>query len=253
MVIQRVERQFALLATVVMILLGEWMLIQRQFLSGLLVYSLLLLLLLLYVAYRWAQPQHYLLVLAIPCIIRLLNFTLPLGDLSPIFAQLIISFPLMLTGAVFLWLFKEAEFSFDLKFQRRQAPIYLLLIGLGSFAGFMLFQFQKSARLTWSSPLLLFFYAFVVVVAMACLEEWLFRGIMQTALSKLLGNGIAGLVVALVYTVLHVNQGSWLFVLLIFVFATGLSWLRLKSGGLLNVFLVHSAANILFFLILPLR
>jgi membrane protease YdiL (CAAX protease family) len=76
---------------------------------------------------------------------------------------------------------------------------------------------------------------------------------MQTALTKLLGNGFAALVVALVYTILHINQGSWIFVLIIFLFALGLSWLRNRSESLLNVCLVHGAANILFFLLLPWR
>jgi len=250
---ERIESQFALLATVVTILLGEWLLIQQQFLSGIFLYSLILLLLLLYVAYRWDHTQHYLLVFTIPSIIRLLNFTLPLANFSPLFAQLIISFPLSLTGAVFIWLFKESEYSFALKFKWRQTPLYLLLIGLGSLAGFLLFQFQQPARLTWNNPLLFFFYVFVLVFAMAFLEEWLFRGIMQTALTKLLGNGFAALVVALVYTILHINQGSWIFVLIIFLFALGLSWLRNRSESLLNVCLVHGAANILFFLILPWR
>jgi membrane protease YdiL (CAAX protease family) len=247
--LDRFESEIALFAAVVVILLGEWLLIQRQFLSGIFLYSVILLLLLLYATYRWEHEQRYLVVLAIPSIIRLLNFTLPLGDLSPLFAQAVIALPLTLSGMVFVWLFNRPGFL--LIFKWRLTPTYLLLVGLGSIVGLVLFQFKQPARLTWNTPLLLFFYLFVLVVAMAFLEEWLFRGIMQTVLSNLLGKNFAGFVVALVYTILHINQGTWIFVLLMFVFALGLGWLRNKSESLTQVFLVHGAANLVFFLILP--
>lgn len=245
----RIESRVALFATVVVVLLGEWLLLQRQFLSGILLYSILLLLLLLYTAYRWEHEQRYLAVLAIPSIIRLLNFTLPLGDLSPLFAQAVIALPLVLSGVVFAWLFNLS--GFPLIFQPRRIFRYMSWIGLGCMAGFMLFQFKQPARLTWDTPLLFFFYLFVLVVAMAFLEEWLFRGIMQTALSSLLGKNFAGCVVAIVYAVLHINQGTWIFDLAVFIFALGLGWLRNKSESLTQVVLVHGAANLAFFLFLP--
>lgn len=251
MSMDRIESQAALLATVVVVLLGEWLLIQRQFLSGVLLYSIVLLLLLLYAAYRWEHEQRYLIVLTIPSIIRLLNFTLPLGDLSPLFAQAIVAIPLAMSGVVFVWLFNQPGPFLLLKW--RALSTYLLSVGLGGVVGLVFFQFKQPARLTWDTPVLLFFYIIVLVFAMAFLEEWLFRGIMQTALSNLLGKNFAGFVVAIVYTVLNINQGTWIFVLLVFVFALGLSWLRNRSESLTQVFLVHGAANLVFFLLLPWR
>jgi membrane protease YdiL (CAAX protease family) len=245
----RIESRIALFTTVVVILLCEWLLVQRQFLSGIFLYSLLLLFLLLYVAYRWKHEQHFLVVLAIPPIIRLLNFTLPLGSLSPLFAQVVIAFPLALSGSIFVWLFKQQEFP--PVFRRHQIATYLLSIGLGGVVGIVLFQFKQPVRLEWNTPWLLLFYLFVLVFAMAFLEEWLFRGIMQAILSNLLGKYIAGVVVAIVYTILHISEGSWLFFLLIFVFALGLGWLRNRSESLMPVVLVHGVANIVFFLFLP--
>lgn len=247
--VERIESQVALLAAVVVVLLGEWLLVQRQFLSGIFLYSILLVALLLYTCYRWEHEQRFLVVLAIPSLIRLLNFTLPLGDFSPLVAQVIIAVPLVLSGVIFVWLLNQPVFP--LIFKWRQISTYLLLIGLGSIVGFVLFQFKQPARVLWNTPLLLSFYIFVLVFAMAFLEEWLFRGIMQAGLSSLLGKNVAGLLVAIVYTVLHINQGTWIFVLLIFFFALGLSWLRNRSESLTQVFLVHGAANIVFFLILP--
>ncbi len=247
--LDRFESEITLFAIVVFILLGEWLLRQQQFLSGIFLYSVILLLLLLYTAYRWEHEQRYLAVLAIPSIIRVLNFTLPLGDLSPLFAQAVLALPLGLSGAVLVWLFNQP--GFPLIFKWRQLPSYGLMVGLGSLVGFALFQFKQPARLIWNTPLLFFFSLVVLLIGMAFLEEWLFRGIMQTVLSNLLGKNFAGFVVALVYTVLHINEGTWMFVLVIFVFAVGLGWLRNKSESLTQVCLIHGAANLVFFLIRP--
>ncbi|HUM69226.1 MAG TPA: CPBP family glutamic-type intramembrane protease, partial [Chloroflexota bacterium] len=114
------------------------------------------------------------------------------------------------------------------------------------------YQFQQPTPPEIGSPLLWLFYAFVLVVAMAFLEEWLFRGIMQTALTRLWENGyLAGLVVALVYTTLSLGQGPWPYILLIFIMALALSWLRQATNNLIGVSLAHAAANLMFFLILP--
>jgi membrane protease YdiL (CAAX protease family) len=246
---ERIESQVALLATVVVVLLGEWLLVQRQFLSGIMLYSILLVVLLLYACYRWEHEQRFLVVLAIPSVIRVLNFTLPLGDFSPLVAQMIMAVPLVLSGVIFVWLLNQPVFP--LIFTWRQITTYLLLIGVGCVFGFVLFQSKQPVRVVWNTPLLLAFYILVLVFAMAFLEEWLFRGIMQAGLSNLLGKNFGSFVVAIVYTVLHINQGTWIFVLLTFVFALGLGWLRNKSESLTQVFLVHGAANIVFFLLLP--
>lgn len=245
----RIESPVALFGTISIIFLGEWLLIQQQYLSGILLYSFLLLFLLLYAAYRWETPQGQLLVFTIPPIIRLLDFTLPIGNLSPLFAQAVVAAPLTLTGFVFAWLFRQSNLSLRMKWH--QVPTYLLLIVVGGLAGYILYRFEPPTPLRWNSSLLLLFYIIILLGAMALLEEWLFRGIMQSALTNLLGKGFASLIVAMVYAVLHINQGTWMFVLIIFLFALGLSWLRNSSENLLNVFLVHGAANIFFFLILP--
>lgn len=247
--IDRVESQIAIVAGVLVILLAETLLLQQQYLPGVLVYSVMLIVLIIFASYEWDHPQHHLMVLGIPAIIRVLNFSLPLGSLSPLFAQLVTAIPMLLAGLVFVWMLNQGPFKWQ--FHWRQIPIYLLLIAIGSLMGFLLFQVKQPLRWTWDSALLLGFYVFVIVFAMAVLEEWLFRGIMQSALSSFLGKGLGGLVVALVYTILHVNQGAGLFVLMIFVFSLGLSWLRSRSENLLYVSLVHIAANIVFFLILP--
>jgi membrane protease YdiL (CAAX protease family) len=250
MILDRIESWVIVGLSGGLVLLAELLLWQQQAWSGLLLYSLLLLLLLLYGTFRWLRPQHQLLVLTIPAVSRLMAYTLPLGELSPIFAHLVLGVPLGLTAVVFVWLL-EYEWP-DLRFAWQRLPYYLLLISLGGAGGLLLYQFHQPAPLAGNDPLLLFFYALILVVAMAFLEEWLFRDIMQTALTRLWPNGIlAGLVVACFYTALSLSQGLLLFSLLIFILALALSWLRHVSQNLLDVCLAHGAANLVFFLILP--
>lgn len=232
------------------VLLAEWLLMRSRPLPGLLLYSLMLVLLLLYSTLRWPRPQRQLLVLTIPAVSRLLAYTLPLGNLSPPFAQLVVAVPVGLTAVFFVSLLEQVWPT--LHFAWRRIPTYLLLIALGAGGGVLLFQFQQPAPLIWSNPLILIFNIFVLVISMAFLEEWLFRDIMQTALTRLWGNNLLpGFVVAFFYTALSLGQGPWPFILLIFVLTLALSWLRRASDSLLGVFLLHGALNLTFFLILP--
>ena len=247
--LERFNSQITLLIAMVAIVWSEILLVRGQYLSGVLFYSAILLILLTYGAYRWEHPQRHLIVLVIPSIIRLLNFTLPLGNLAPVFAQMVIIIPLVLVGAVYVWLFNEDRSV--LVFQRREFSAYLVMIALGCIVGWLLFQFKQPMRLDANSPLLFLFYAFVLVFATPFVEEWLFRGIMQTELTRLLGRDFAGLVVSILYAILQINNNSWLFVAVIFVFAWGLSWLRSRTYNLLYVCLIHGAANLVYFLILP--
>jgi uncharacterized protein len=243
------ENRFVVGVTIVVVLWGELLLMQQKFLSGVLLYSVMLLSLLLYGAFRWKLPQHQLMVLAIPAVARLLNFSLPLGELSPMFAQMIVGVPMAFMAMVFVWLMKQGQFSFRVEWRR--VPLYLLLIVVGIGAGFLLFQLNTPVLLVWDTLPFLFYYIFVLVAGMAFLEEWLFRGIMQTALTSLFSDGFAILAVATIYTILHIGQGSLHFIGTIFLFSLGLGWLRHTSDDLLGVCLVHGTANLVFFLVLP--
>lgn len=248
--LDRVESWLIVIVVGAFVLLAELLLLAQATMSGLLLHSVILLALLLFGTFRWPHPQHQLLVLTIPSISRLLAYTLPLGDLSPLFAQLVMAVPMGLTAVALVWVLEQKRPN--LGFAWRQIPYYLLFIALGAVGGLLLYQFSQPAPLVWDNPLLPLFYIFVLVVVMACLEEWLFRDIMQTALTQLWDNGFwAGLVVAAFYAILSLGQGSLPFSLIVFILALLLSWLYHVRKNLLDVCLVHGALNLVFFLILP--
>ena len=230
--------------------MAESILAQQLIFSSLLLYSAILLLLLLYGTFRYPLPQYQLLVLSIPAISRLMAYTLPLGNLSPMFAHLIIGIPMGLTAVSMTWVLGHKWPALHLAWQKM--PTYLLLLLGGIISGLILHQLQPPAPLTWSTPVLLLFYLFVLIGAMAFLEEWLFRGIMQTALNRVWNNWVwVSLVVALFYTALTFSQAPFLFSLTIFLLAMLLSWLRYRSQSLFEVVLLHGTINVVYFLILP--
>lgn len=233
-----------------LLLLAEFFLWQQFVISGLLLHSVVLVLLLLFGTFRWPNPQHQLVVLSIPALARLLAYTLPLGALSPFFAQVVIGVPLLLTAVSLTWALEQPLPPLQATWHR--LPYYLLLLLAGASGGLLLYQIQQPTPLVWDSPWLLLFYLFVLVIIMAGLEEWLFRGIMQTALDQIWGNWLwVSLTVAIFYTSLSLGQGSVLWSVSILVIAFALSSLRHLRDNLLDVWLVHSGLNVTFFLILP--
>jgi membrane protease YdiL (CAAX protease family) len=233
-----------------LLLLAEFFLWQQFVISGLLLHSVVLVLLLLFGTFRWPNPQYQLVVLTIPALVRLLAYTLPLGELSPLFAQVVIGVPLVLTAVSLSWVLEQPPPPIQATW--RHLPYYLLLLLAGAAGGLLLYQIQQPAPLVWDSPWLLLFYLLVLLVAMAGLEEWLFRGIMQTALNQIWGNWLwVSLIVAIFYTSLSLGQGSALWLVVVLVIAFALSGLRHRRDNLLDVWLVHSGLNVTFFLILP--
>lgn len=233
-----------------LLLLAEFFLWQQFVIAGLLLHSAVLVLLLLLGTFRWPNPQYQLVVLTIPALVRLLAYTLPLGDLSPLFAQVVLGVPLVLTAVSLSWVLEQP--SLPIQATWRHLPYYLLLLLAGAGGGLLLYQIQQPAPLLWDTPWLLLFYLFVLIVVMAGLEEWLFRGVMQTALDQIWGNWLwVSLTVAIFYTSLSLGQGSVLWSVSILVIAFALSSLRHLRDNLLDVWLVHSGLNVTFFLILP--
>lgn len=232
------------------ILLAELLLLLGLPVVGMLLYSAILQLLFLYGAYRWGRPQSTVLALAIPPVIRLVGMALPVGELSPFFAQAVIGAPLLATAVVYMRLFDLTWFGLQVK--RSSVPHYVWITAVGGLFGWVLYQVRPTAVVMWDNPLTLLFYLIVLVGVMAFIEEWLFRGIMQSLLTGLfVYEWPAGLVVATLYTILHLGYASLPFLALIFVFALFLGWLRTISGSLFPVVLLHGAANIVYFLLLP--
>jgi hypothetical protein len=162
----------------------NWLLMQEYIIQGLLLYSALLILLLIYGAYRWPHPQYRLVVLAIPAVVRLLALYAALGELVAYFCPV----DAECTGGVNGRCLRQAlgaEMANAFRFHRRHAPYYVLMVIIGMGVGLLLYRPQDTAWWEVGGPLLMpVFYGFVLLLVVF-LEEWLFRDIMQTALTDM--------------------------------------------------------------------
>jgi hypothetical protein len=92
------------------------------------------------------------------------------------------------------------------------------------------------------------FFAILLTITLIVLaplgEEILFRGFLFRGLNAGLGPAGAVLLTALTWAALHV-QYNWLFMAQILFFGIVLGWIRLRSGSLLLVMLLHAIINLL--------
>jgi len=81
-------------------------------------------------------------------------------------------------------------------------------------------------------------------------EELIFRGVIQRALTEIVG-GLAGLYVAALYAMLNMGYQSALNLLFVFAASLFFSWIVARTHNLLGVALAHGLANLGLFLVWP--
>jgi len=221
---------------------------------GLLGYSLLMQLVFLYAAINWHDRTHrYYLVVSLIPVIRILSFSLPLAGLKTIYWYPIMAVPLFLTC---LYTLRTLEMTWDdVGVNLRGFPHQLLFGLLGIFLAISLYQVDPPppAELP-TSLVLLGFHMLVWLICVAALEELIFRGIIMQGLGILWGSAsINNVYVALLYTLLHINQGSVVFLALIFGFSVLFNvYSNSYPRSIFGTTLAHGLLNIVYFVILPL-
>jgi uncharacterized protein len=195
--------------------------------------------------------RRFLILLSLAPLIRILSLSLPLKKigLPLIYWYLVIG--MLLFVAAFI-----ASRITDLKgnrigVSRRGWPLQLAIgligFGLGYIEYLILQPGPLAAYQTWVDVVIA---GLILLIFTGVLEEYIFRGLMQSA--SMQGMGKFGLVyVALLFAVLHLGYHS--FSDLIFVMLAGLFfglcvW---KTQSLLGVSLAHGIANISLYVFLP--
>ena len=87
-------------------------------------------------------------------------------------------------------------------------------------------------------------------MATGFLEEFLFRGILQTSASQVLA-GFAIPYVSLVFAILHIGYRSALDVAFVLVIALIYGWVARRTGSIMGVSMSHGVTNIMLFLVVP--
>ena len=217
---------------------------------GMVLYGLVLVLLLIHgsLIHRGVL-RRFLIVLSLAPLIRILSLSLPLRQWPLIYWYFAIGMLLFLAAFI-------AGRVTDLGWNRigwswRGWPLQLTFglfgFGLGYVEYLILQPGPLAAYRTWVDIILA---ALILLIFTGVLEEYIFRGLMQSATMQMMGK--FGLVyVAVLFAVLHLGYHSFSDV--VFVLFVGLSfgWWVWKTHSLLGASLAHGIANISLYVIFP--
>ena len=193
--------------------------------------------------------QRLFLALALAPVIRILSLTMPLENVDLVYWYAIVGAPMMLAAFVVAMNLKLSREDLGLTF--RALPIQGLIalsgLGFGVAEYFILRPEPLIDELSWRSAAL---PAVILLVGTGFNEEFVFRGVMQSASRQALGK-LSILYVAVVFAILHVGYKSVTDVA--FVFAVGLlfGWLVARTRSLLGATLSHGITNIALYLVVP--
>jgi len=195
------------------------------------------------------SSQRLFLALALAPLIRILSLTMPLEDIDLVYWYAIVGGPLLLTAAIVAANLKltRQDLGLTLRALPVQGLIALSGLGFGVAEYFILRPEPLINELTWRSATL---PALILLVGTGFNEEFVFRGVMQSACRQTLGK-LSILYVAVVFAILHLGYKSVTDVA--FVFAVGLlfGWLVARTRSLLGVTLSHGITNIALYLVVP--
>jgi membrane protease YdiL (CAAX protease family) len=202
--------------------------------------------------FSWAREgseANLLLALCLAPLIRILSLGMPLGNVDLVYWFLIIGAPMIV--AALLVARTLGLTRYDLGLTVRAIPLQLLVgatgVGLGIAEYLILKPDALVDELTWQQA---WWPAMILLVATGFGEELVFRGVMQSASTDILGKA-AILYVAIVFAALHVGYESAPDVAFVFLVALFFGWVVARTGSLLGVTLSHGIANVVLYVIAP--
>ncbi len=194
----------------------------------------------------FTKKGFYILSLALPSILRLLNFSMPI-----FFSYTIYWFPLIYApvfASVYVTVRALNLSTDDIGLKMDRFYIYLpiaVLIGyvLASIEYRILQPEPLIPEFTMSNILTLFIVMFVFV---SLAEELIFRSVLQTSLENNFGMLKGLLLATVVFAVMHADKGPVEFV---FVFSAGLliGYIFQRTRSLFFITIIHGTINVLIF------
>jgi membrane protease YdiL (CAAX protease family) len=218
--------------------------------AGLLTHAGILSIILIDAAF-WAddERQRFLLALSLAPMVRILSLALPLQHVRLMYWYAIDAIPWVTSAAVVALMLglRRRNLGLGPGSLRLQLAIASTGIGLGLLEYAILRPQPLITRFTWSA---FWVPALILLLGTGFTEEFIFRGVMLGAFSKLLGR-FAILYVSIVFAVLHIGYKSATD--LLFVFAVGLfyTWVVARTGSILGVTFSHGIANTLLYVVVP--
>ena len=194
--------------------------------------------------------QQLVLSLALVPLIRVMDLSMPLIQLAPMWRFPTIYAPLLVASVVVVRVlgYEKGEVGLNFKSLPIQLGVALTGVVFGGMEYLILRPEQALiTQFTWAEVLPM---ALILLVSTGFVEEFAFRGVLQR--SAVESFGWWGVVyVSLLFAVLHMGFRSWVDVIFVFGVAMFFGWVVKKTGSLFGVTLSHGITNILLFLVIP--
>ncbi len=190
-----------------------------------------------------------LLSLTLAPITRIASYSVPQLAWRPFATYILIYFPIGIATALVMWRLKLKPRAVGLviKSPHWQSIIASTGIAFGFIEYAVLRYPPLISELTWTHAWL---PGVALLISTGLVEEFVFRGVMQTACEEALGKWNLAYV-SYIFAILHVIHGSVLDIFLVFVIAYFFAWCVKRTGSLVGVILGHGITNSILFLVAP--
>jgi membrane protease YdiL (CAAX protease family) len=203
--------------------------------------------------YMWEETRTYrrvLPILALAPLLRLLSFAMPIRDIHPVFWYGLIGGPLLL--AAFLTArqlgYSAVQLGLTLRSPLAQLAIAFTGVPLSLLAFWLL---RPEPVVEGINILLLAIGVLLLTLFTGFLEEFIFRGLLQYAVTDVFGT--AGLFYSIALsTLLYLGTLSLPYILFMALLATFFSWCVQKTHSIWGVVVAHSIVSVGLLLIWPL-
>ncbi len=182
-------------------------------------------------------------------LIRIISLALPIMiELSQYLWYIVVSIPILIAVISVMRTLKYSPDEVGLNIN--DLVLQLLIVLEGIFLGALGYFFLKPSG--WTAGLSLqstLFPALVLIIFTGFIEELVFRGVLQKALSAL--GDWWWMYSAAVYAVLQISQGSLWYCLFAFVISLYFGYMAKETKSILGVGLAHGLINVGLFLVFP--
>jgi uncharacterized protein len=203
--------------------------------------------------YMWEETRTYrrvLPILALAPLLRLLSFAMPIRDVPPIFWYGLIGAPLLLAALLTARRLGYSAVQLGLTLRSPLAQLAIAFTGLPlSILAFWLLR--PEPVVPDANILLLASGVLILTIFTGFLEEFIFRGLLQYAVTDVFG--AAGLFYSIaLYVVLYLGTLSLPYILFMGLLGIFFSWCVQKTGSIWGVVVAHSIFSVGLLLIWPL-
>ncbi|MDQ6670666.1 MAG: CPBP family intramembrane metalloprotease, partial [Chloroflexota bacterium] len=196
------------------------------------------------------EGRAFLLALALAPLVRVVSLALPLADLPPLAGYALSGVPLAVAGIVAARVLGLTRRDLLLSPGHLRLQLGIGLLGLPLAAVEYVVVRPTPVPTDLSGPVVAL-AAFSLLMWLAVVEEFLFRGVIQVAALVYLG-WWGPIYVSTVYALLHISSGSPVAVVLMWCVGLGFAWAAARTGSLLGVSLAHGLANVGLHMLVPL-